>query len=958
MMAGMVRPRGEVPLVGRERELELLRSVVTDAAAGRPGAVLVAGAAGVGKSRLVRALEEGRGDGRVLRVQCVDLGDPGLPFLALTDLVRALGDQPLLTQLVDGVPDEARRLRAYDAAATRLAEAGRAHGPVVVVVEDLQWIDASSGDFLRFLLTRAATERIAVVATVRTDGLPERPRARRLVGELGRLEAVRRIDLPPLAPDEVTALLAHVGGAEPDPRVADEVLRRTGGNPFFVQALAEELDATGRLDAVPAALADLLVGRLEPLPEAAREIVRAAAVSAGSVPDGVLRAVVGRPDAEVDDALRAAVHAGLLAADGAGYAFAHDLLRAAVHDDLLPGVRTRLHAAYAAALAAASAPPGEVAHHHALAGDRPAALVWSLRAADDALVVTAPDAALQHLRHALDAWPDVAEADTVTGTTRGRVAVRAATAAGHAGEPALSVELARLAVELTDAAEDTVGSVQARAEQVRQLLALDRTDEVLVPAEQAVGLAERDDVDPGTAALADAMLARSLLSSRRTRDARPVAERALERARAAVVPSLEVDALTTLAFLDEIDGDTTRAADQLGAAVLLAREHGELAAELRAHYMLACLHYYGGDVAGSLPVLRTALARAGETGLRWSNPGIEMRVLEAIALYASGDLDASMAAAAVPDRRRPDAAAARLAAVGCHAAVARGRDDAGERLARLEASWEVDPQVALVGGGCEAERLTWAGEPAAAAAVAGRALAHLDATVGERMYGGLWLAALALAALADQAAACRMQRDEAGAAAAVAAGAPWTERAEVLVASGRGRPGDLGPEGRAWHARAVADAARLRGEPAVGPWRVALEAFGYGHEPEQARCRWRLAEALLADGDRDAALPLLEAAAEAAARMGARPLQDAIGATVRRTGLGRPARGTTAVLTGREREVLTLVAEGLTNREIGRRLHISEKTASVHLSNVMAKLNASSRTEAVTVAHRRGLIEV
>lgn len=958
MMAAMEPPPSEVPLVGRERELGLLRDLVTRAADGRPGAVLLAGAAGVGKSRLVRALQDGLGAGRVLRVQCVDLGEPGLPLLAVTDLARALGDEELLTELADGVPDEARRLRTYDAMATRLAAAGRTHGPVLVVLEDLQWLDAASADFLRFLLTRAATERIAVVATLRTDGLAARPRTRRLVGELGRLEPVRRLDLAPLTAEEVSTLLGHVAGAAPESQVADEVFRRTGGNPFFVRALAEELDATGRLDAVPTGLADLLVGRLEPLDDAAREVVRTAAGSAGTVPDTVLRAVLGRPDAEVDEALRAAVRAGLLVADGIGYAFAHDLLRAAIHDDLLPGVRARLHAGYADVLAAAGAPPGEVAHHHALAGNRPDALAWSLRAADDALLATAPEAALHHLQDVLDAWPDVDGAEALTGTTRGRVAVRAAVAAGLAGEPARSVELARLAVELTDEADDTVGAVQARAELVRQLLALDRTDEALVPAEQAVALAASDAVDPGTAALAEAMLARSLLSSRRTEAARPVAERALEQARAAAVPSLEVDALTTLAFLDEVDGDPARAADQLGAAVLLAREHGELAAELRAHYTLASLHYYGGDVAGALPVLRRALVRAAETGVRWSNPGIEMRVLEAIALYVGGDLDASLAAADVPDRRRPDAAAARLAAVGCYAAVARGRDDAAARLARLEESWAADPQVALVGGGCEAERLTWAGDPVAAVAAADRALAHLDAVVGERMYGGLWLAALALAALADQAAACRLQRDEAGAAAAVAAGARWTERAEQLLVSGRGRPGDLGPEGRAWHARTVAEAARLRGEPAADEWQAALGAFGYGHEPELARGRWRLAEARLAEGDRDAARHLLEAAAESAARMGARPLQDAIGATQRRTGLGRPARGTTAVLTGREREVLVLVAEGLTNREIGRRLHISEKTASVHLSNVMAKLNAASRTEAVTVAHRRGLIEV
>jgi DNA-binding CsgD family transcriptional regulator len=189
-------------------------------------------------------------------------------------------------------------------------------------------------------------------------------------------------------------------------------------------------------------------------------------------------------------------------------------------------------------------------------------------------------------------------------------------------------------------------------------------------------------------------------------------------------------------------------------------------------------------------------------------------------------------------------------------------------------------------------------------------------------------------------------------------GEEYRARVDRLVARGRGRPGELGPEGRAWHARAVAEHARLAGAPAVEEWREALEAFGYGHLPEQARCHWRLATALVGTGDREGARAHARVAAEAAQRMGALPLQRAVAATVRYDRLVAPGSGVDAVLTEREREVLALVAEGLTNREIGNRLFISAKTASVHLSNLMAKLNVSSRTEAVTVAQRRGLLDV
>ena len=205
---------------------------------------------------------------------------------------------------------------------------------------------------------------------------------------------------------------------------------------------------------------------------------------------------------------------------------------------------------------------------------------------------------------------------------------------------------------------------------------------------------------------------------------------------------------------------------------------------------------------------------------------------------------------------------------------------------------------------------------------------------------------------------CRKRRDQARVDAALQQAEVLALRVERIVAGGHGRPGDLGPEGRAWHARALAEHARVRDEPAVELWQRALDAYGFGHVYEQARCHWRLAEAYIAVGDRAAARAHADAAAASAEEMRAAPLRAAVAATVSGARLAGQTTGGDAVLTVREREVLELVAEGLTNREIGGRLFISEKTASVHLSNVMAKLNATSRTEAVTVAQRRGLLDI
>jgi DNA-binding CsgD family transcriptional regulator len=163
----------------------------------------------------------------------------------------------------------------------------------------------------------------------------------------------------------------------------------------------------------------------------------------------------------------------------------------------------------------------------------------------------------------------------------------------------------------------------------------------------------------------------------------------------------------------------------------------------------------------------------------------------------------------------------------------------------------------------------------------------------------------------------------------------------------------------AWLTRVEAEAARLRGEAEPELWRAAVAAFGFGHVYEEARSRWRLAEALLATGDRAGAAEQAELAHEVAVRLGAVPLRTALEGLIRRGRLdvgGVRTVEVSAVLTPREAEVLRLLAQGRTNRQIGAELYISEKTASVHVSNILAKFGANGRTEAVAIAAQRGLL--
>jgi DNA-binding NarL/FixJ family response regulator len=166
----------------------------------------------------------------------------------------------------------------------------------------------------------------------------------------------------------------------------------------------------------------------------------------------------------------------------------------------------------------------------------------------------------------------------------------------------------------------------------------------------------------------------------------------------------------------------------------------------------------------------------------------------------------------------------------------------------------------------------------------------------------------------------------------------------------------MGVEGLAWQARLESEWDRLRWlagvdaptpEEHVASWERTVDAFGYGYVYEQAWSRVRLSAALRAAGRVAEANEESSLAAAVARELGAKPLLDEAGGV---------ESGGGGALTSRETEVLALLAEGRTNRQLARELYISEKTVSVHVSNILAKLGVRSRTEAAAVARRDGLL--
>ena len=359
IIRGVTR-RGSSPVfVGRLEELGRLDAAFARAAHGQPSLVLVAGDAGIGKSRLIAAFA-GRADAAGARIAvggCLDLGAGGLPYAPFVEAFRGLARQlddtarktvfgastdvfgliaPRPRDIDGGEPvDPAGRLaRLFEAV---LGTLGRASEdlPFVLVIEDLHWADGSTRDLLRFIVRNMRSERLLIVATYRSDDLHRRHPLRPLLAELDRAESVERIELAAFHRDEMRDQLAGILGRRPDPAMVDALLERSDGLPFYV----EELVASGRTGAeLPSTLRDILGSRLATLSPRTRSVVRAAAVVGGRFPHDRLAAASGEDEDALMAALDEAIDAGIVVpVDDGGdpaYAFRHALLREAAYEDL------------------------------------------------------------------------------------------------------------------------------------------------------------------------------------------------------------------------------------------------------------------------------------------------------------------------------------------------------------------------------------------------------------------------------------------------------------------------------------------------------------------------------------------------------------------------------------------------------------------------------------------------
>jgi ATP/maltotriose-dependent transcriptional regulator MalT len=1001
------------PFVGRIAELERLDAALGRAAGGEPGTVLLGGEAGVGKSRLVAEFaRRARASGsRVLGGWCIQVGEEALPYAPFSDALRPLVhtlDPAALEEVVgDWRPELARLLpdlgrpgplievgpggrftqaRLFEVVLGLLGRLAR-RAPLVLTLEDLHWADRSSLELLGFLAHGLRDVPIMLVATFRSDELHRRHPLRPLLAELDRNPSVERAELLRFGHGELGDLLAARLGRLPDRDLVDRILARSEGNPFFAEELlAAELRGEG--GALPDTLRDLLAARVDALSDPAQAVLRVAAVAGRRVREVLLAAACPLEPPALLAALREAVAGQILVADRAadGYSFRHALLQEVVEDDLLPGERRLLHGVLARSLTdhpelARDVPveaATELALHWHASGDNHRALLAAVQAALAAERVFALAEAQRHFQRALDLWTSAPEAAAELAGAEpplDRVALleRAARAAHLTGDQQRAAALARAARADVDAAADPVRA-GLLTERLGRYLWMAGSDDALDTYQQAVELIP---AEPPSAERARVLAGQAhvLTMSSHPRAGRARAEEALSAARLAGARREECSALITLAA----------ASDPLGereTALRLLRQARKMAEELGEFDLLGLLLTFVPQVLDAAGRLEDALAAALE-GIDLTNRLGMARgygaYLTGCAAYYSFRLGRWKDA----DRYGQDAlAASRMPSLpALHIRVWRALFEielgelgsAERRLDEVEGtfSYQHTPQFARYFE-ARAALAIWQGRPDEARAPVRQGLARLASAGAEEEERFRAQLTLGLRAEADRAEQARARRRPADVDDARRVGTALVTRLRGLMdqLTGRGTPPE--PETAAHAALGEAEATRLLGRSDPERWAAAVTAFeALGQPYPAAYARWREAEAVLAaHGPRARAAAALRQADVVSGRLGASPLRHEIQRLAQRARINladsldaptdqppEPSPAERLGLTRREREVLALVAAGLTNERIAETLFISPKTAGHHVSNILAKLGVAGRVEAAAIAHKGGLVE-
>jgi DNA-binding CsgD family transcriptional regulator/tetratricopeptide (TPR) repeat protein len=981
-LPGSLRPASASPFVGRAAELEKLRTLMPRAAGEGRRLALLAGEPGAGKSRLVREFAgRAAAEGALVLYGACDavVRTPYGPFVEALDrllrvtepaqlrsalgagageLTRLLPDLPALVgelpEPVEADPDTERH-RLHTAVADLLANAGRER-PVLLVLEDGHWADAPTLLLLRHLARSAWGARLLLLTTFRDTEADVPVELAETLADLRRSEGVVRMRLSGLSETEVSHLIGRAAGSEPEPQLrqlATAIHDLTGGNPFLVCELWRALLETGSVE-----LAGGHVRVTRPLselgtPESVREVVnqRLSRLAAGTIDLLELAAVAG-PEFELEPVRRAAglaepeFLAALEEAVGSGTIeelpaprlacrFTHEIVRRALYDRLSGLRRAELHLRVAEALEGAGTASdralADLAHHFGAAapfGGAERAIDYNLRAARAASAGLAFDDAATRLRTAI-------EIGIEDESERACLLLELGAASHRAGRAA-----------------DALEAIAAAAEIARALGGAELLARAAIGYEEACwrpGLVSRDSVELLEEALAT------------------VGEESEE---------LRIGLLAGLARALDFQGERERGAIVRESAVALARGHGDSAGLAR---VLVRSYWARGttpleEILAMLTEARDLAEELGDAEIH--TEAMAWRVPTFVAL---GDLESARVEVAAQREMAERAAQPFMRHVAEHygsaIALCDGDLAGAEAMAARSHEWgrlltgrdasgvygiqmfgvrreqgrlaELAPAIRILAGEAEREGPWGPGLVAVLAELgmereARRELSRIASEGIDGFRASLWLAALAYltdacAALGDEAMAAIVYPELEQLAGAnlmighLVACYGVADRYLGMLAATLGEPGRAEE-----HFERAMELNRRMG---ASTW-VAHSAYEYG--------RFLLGRGR---GSRDRAQALLGEAAGLAERIG---MEGLLG-KIRALGVPAPDGGLPGGLSPREAQILELVARGLSNREIGEELSISEHTAANHIRSILRKTDCANRTEAASYAHRHGL---
>jgi DNA-binding CsgD family transcriptional regulator/tetratricopeptide (TPR) repeat protein len=957
-------------LVGRQADLSALDDAYAEAVAGSTRVVLVGGEAGIGKTRLVdeflRSLPD---DALVLRGQSVDFdrdAPPYAPILsALRSLAQEVGEEALfeasgpagdalallLPDLSASVAVGDRPLRGgadrlYDAVAEVLENVAAAR-PLVLVIEDLHWVDPQSLGLLRFLTRVVEDSRLLIVLTFRSDEIGRGSPLRAWLPELDRKRRVTRIELARHDRRQVREMATAILDGPPDEEELTQVFQRTDGVPFFVEELVC-CSGVRSIDGFPDTLRDILLARYETLADTTQRMLRLIAAGGVRVEHELLIAVCDESPEAIDEAAGEAIAASVLVVDGTAYAFRHALVREAIHDQLLPGERVRFHTRYAQALTTQSAVADATAisYHWMAAHNLREAFIASIAAFQQARASFAVATAATMGERAIELWDQVPDAAELADRTKVQLLGDTSYVLRNAGESERAILLIDEAIALCDPSDVATYGLLLRNKasylaNIGQLGSIELLREALTVLEG----------QPPSVLRANVLgeLAARLMLIARFGEAIEMADGAFEEATAVENPARQ-----------------------------------SVATNIRGFSRLAA-----GDIEGGL----ADLALAGELAVGNDSARLRYWVNQSDALNLIGRHDEAIRTAEEGAERarlrgveRTSGAVLLSNVIGPLFALGQTRraEEMLDRALELDAPlgfspplWRLKVQAVMwAGDRAQAERLLRAWRPSwrlqgrmDSQALLGVALVSAELALARGDVREAWQE---LSVLLDPqhrsfpaydlplvAVAARVL----AAARITGMSLPGTDgeprsgdlleadvRAALAVASGW-------PTGPAYSAMVDAELSGPRGtgtDPTM--WQRAVDAAREGVAQAQLApyAALRLAEAFANAGDRAGARDAAHMAREWADAIGMGLIVDGVTELERRVGAiagdHRDATGDAAsldaLLTERERQVLDLVARGLSNGQIAEQLFISTKTASVHVSNILRKTGATSRTEA------------